>query len=237
MAFPIHSSFAICAAIGCSIAIMGCRKSATENGSFDASRDGGGGALVFDASVRDTGNITTISDGATGGVGADGTGGTGGTAGSPVPSCIADLVATCPLEGNCFGESQVDADASTVRRNCYDSGIVEEGEESGDCSHAARSGEWRVYRPDRSLCYSVAISYGQACENIRSIWYNAYGTEVARGASAWDVTRIGSWSFECLSGDGSSTSCSTTLSPMGDTSCDMWAGTRKSICALGACPK
>jgi len=157
---------------------------------------GGGAGGGFDGSAG--------SAGSAGGAGSGGSG-AGGTAGWVIPSCLADLMRTCPTSGMC--REARDPDGAN-HRICYASG-VKVTTPSSSCSAGGRS-LTRVTKPDGSLCYTLeesGVTMGMACENGSYTWRDAANKVVATGGFAGGLG--GRYLMVVCPGTGEQNTCST----------------------------
>ena len=95
------------------------------------------------------------------------------------PTCLAALFASCRPEGACSMEAEeTDAGRFSGWRRCYASGVrvVE-----GTCRGTGSLSETRVFKPDGTLCYTVARQWGPLCESSELTWIDATGAIVATG--------------------------------------------------------
>ncbi|HMF42358.1 MAG TPA: hypothetical protein VKQ32_16915 [Polyangia bacterium] len=151
-------------------------------------------ASLFVVSIACGGNLNRLDGGTAGGGAAGtggsqdgtlGTGGTSGTGGAPVgppPSCVLDLIASCPLTGSCQDEL---SDGGQMEKWCFDNGATVSETTSGNCS--GTTGQTTIVqearRADGTLCYSIEDTCycGMFCEEHTLTWKNGAGTVVATG--------------------------------------------------------
>jgi hypothetical protein len=123
------------------------------------------------------------SDG--GGSDGGGSGGSGaGDGGMAPPGCLADLFAACPIDGACV--SQVGG--GFAGQYCFASGAVAQSTNSGSYQTDDGRTEVRVTKPDGSLCFTLAMTFGlqAAGETHFYTWTDAAGDTVATGSYLFD---------------------------------------------------
>src|SRR5689334_9320277 len=102
----------------------------------------------------------------------------------PIPTCLQDLIATCPLEGACQAwMNDGGAAGAPVQRLCYESGmrvIIREDPPVSFCGLLKQTTE--VRRADGTLCYTKTVEYINHCEGRAYEWRDAAGNPVASGS-------------------------------------------------------
>jgi hypothetical protein len=102
----------------------------------------------------------------------------------PIPTCLQELIATCPLEGACQAwVNDGGAAGAPVQRLCYESGmrvIMREDPPISFCGLLKQTTE--VRRADGLLCYTKTVEYINHCEGRAYEWRDAAGNLVASGS-------------------------------------------------------
>jgi hypothetical protein len=215
----------------------------TGTGGAGAGTTGGtGGTAGINTGQAGTGGTggTTAGSGNAGTGGTGHQGGTGGFGGKPPPSCLTDLLATCPLAGSC----QVRY-TGTSQKSCFAGGETVSVVSDYSCQGTStQSGTTEVRRADGTLCYSIEWSClcGRDCTRA-TIWKNGAGEVVARGLvdrntshPAWTVSVACEATAETCSI--SSVDPGTPTVPVGE-SCVPMAATDPATnkgCTEGTCP-
>jgi hypothetical protein len=183
------------------------------------------GASGFETGGR--GGSSSPGDGGTGGGGSGG-GGAGGSVATTwaPPSCLGDLFAACPMDGECHYAAGVGLEY------CFASGTSVDYVTSHTCGASdVTSDKYTVNKSDGSLCYTFEAVWHPSCEFVAQwSWKNAAGEVVATGSGDWGQgTHAG---VQCAAG-GASVTCSGgscpfsgltgALGPFGPTTCS--AGT------------
>jgi len=147
-------------------------------------RQGGGTAGTAEGGAVGTGGSQGGTTGTGGTTAVGGTGGSSTIDGGPVqepPSCLVDLLATCPLTGSCQYNS---SDGGLGEKWCFDSGLTVSLTASGRCGMAdVVKTVQEVRRADGTLCYSIEDTRlgGHGCEGDDYVWKDSAGTVIASG--------------------------------------------------------
>jgi hypothetical protein len=119
-----------------------------------------------------------------GGTPSSDSGGAAGAESGPLNelSCLAELIADCPLSGACT-YSVVETDAGAEPRTlCFENGTRGRYVEVSTCDNPGNNNNTvEVYRPDGELCFTYTVQTGAGCESASFSWSDAEGTVVARG--------------------------------------------------------
>ena len=103
---------------------------------------------------------------------------------TPVPDCVRNLLAACPLEGACQGwVNDAGAPGAPVQKLCYASGVrvtVTEVPSTSSCPGTPKQ-TVEVRKADGTLCYSRTHEIISFCEGEQYLWRDAAGNVVAIG--------------------------------------------------------
>ena len=163
-----------------------------------------GGSSAGTSGGSSAGTSGGSSGGSTGGSSGGSTGGSSAGIGGrpPMPSCLADLIAPCPLGGACTFSRNASGNGD---RYCYASGTKFSVVANSTCSAPTNSmATSTVRKPDGSICYTVETIwyYNSACEAGTITWKDAQGQVVATAATNISMTTV------TCTGESAGTTCS-----------------------------